>query len=289
MRSMEKVSRNTIIYRCRAGPTRLVAKVQLTKPARVVEAEFEILRDMGRRLGGSRVRALKPIALFPELGVLLTEEEDGISLREILEVACREPRDGWERAESALDQSAEALRAFHDAYGADDPDRASVVRQYLDFSPKNLLIQEESRAPGRGRVVLMDPPEEEVWGERTDDVGGFCFDVTRIGFLPRFVLSWPVRGRIDRLKARFISAYFGDLGDQKSAVLGAVKDAEGRRAMQALGWYARPWRYPSVAKETARLCYLGPLTAAYRLGGIHRSHSNVRRMLDRARAHEAMP
>lgn len=287
--SVEKVSRNTIIYRCTAGSTRLVAKAQLTKPGAVVSAEFDMLRDMGRRLGGSPVRSLNPIALFPELGVLLTEEEGGTSLREILEVACRDPRGGWERAESALRASAEALRAFHDAYEADDAHRTSDVRRYLDFSPKNLLIQDQQRNPSRGRVVLMDPPEEEVWGKRTEDIGGFCFDVTRIGFLPRFLLRWPVRRRIDRLKAQFISDYYGELGNQRTAVLEAVKEAEGRRAMQALRWYSRPWRYPSVVKETARLCYLGPLTAAYRFGGIHRSHSGIRRLLASVRSQEIAP
>src|SRR5690606_30415222 len=129
---------------------------------------------------------------------------------------------------------------------------------YLDFSPRNLMIQKDLGEGGRVRVVLMDPPEEEVWASRTEDIGGFCFDVTRIGFLPRFVFKRSVQHQIARFKALFVSGYYEACGERITAVLGQVKDAECRRAVQALQWYSKPWRYPSMVKETARLCYLGP-------------------------------
>lgn len=282
--SEEWVSRNTIVYRCRMGAQRFVAKAQATKPAAVVMAEYDMLQDMARRFRKRRVRGLRPVAMFPDLGVLVTEEEDGKALRELVEEACVGSKRQWVEATSAVEASAVALHLFHDTYGErSDPDTAGMVcvRWYMDFSPKNVLVKSLSEELEVPEVVLMDPPEEEKWKARTEDIGGFCYDLARTRYLPRFIWRPAVSRKIDWFKARFIHSYYQAAGDQYGEqALEHIKEAEYRRATQALKWYLTPWRYNSVLKETLRLCYLGPLTATYRVSGIHRSHSNVRRLLN---------
>jgi len=277
-------SRNTIVYRCRIGDRRAVAKAQSTKPGEVVEAEYHMLLDMADKFRDRSSRGLRPLALFPELGVLVTEEENGTPLRALVETACQGSKRAWVDAASGVESAAKALRRFHDAFGErSDPDskNEAVVRWYMDYSPKNVLVQSVALESEEPHVVLMDPPEKEEWRPRTEDIGGFCYDMTRIRFLPRFIWKPSVSGKIDWFKAKFIRGYFQMEHERFGAtVLERIKEAEYRRATQALRWYMRPWRYRSVLKETLRLCYLGPLTAGYRASGIHKSHANVRRLLD---------
>lgn len=281
--SEERTSRNTVIYRCRIGNERLVAKAQITKPASVAVAEYQILQEMHQRFGTGAVRSLRPVALFRDLGVLVTKEEQGTSLRSLLEGACEDPSSHWYAATAGVRAAAWALRAFHDAYPGPDHHEdgpSHLVRTYMDFSPKNVLIRTEAATSGP-EVILMDPPEEERWGDRADDVGGFCFDMTRVSFLPGFLFRRSASVRIDWLKAWFLHSYYRPwYGGAWGTVCRRVKGAECRRADQALRWYLRPWRYSSVLKETARLCYLGPITALHRFRGVHRSYSRVERFLE---------
>jgi hypothetical protein len=276
------VSRNTVIYRCVVGDSQLIAKVQLTKPPSVVVAEYHMLRDMENRLNGSAARGLRPVAVLEDLGVLVTEEEAGETLREVIESACRRPEKAWLRAVAGVDAAARALRAFHGAYRRPLGAGQSEVRWYLDFSPKNVLIQSGMAGQGLPPVVLMDPPEEERWGSPHEDIGGFCYDMTRVRFLPEFLWNSSVAQSIDRLKARFIHQYFLPTNPHDLIqVLPEIRAAEYRRASQALRWYLKPWRFRSVGKEVLRLCYLGPLTAAYRARGLRLSHSNITELLQR--------
>jgi hypothetical protein len=277
IRTMQRASRNTVVYRGLLGATPIVAKAQLTKPASVAVAEYHMLRALEHTSLGPAVRALRPVAVLEELGVLVTEEELGEHVRTVIEAACRRPEAGWNRAVAAVSLAAGALRSFHNAYASPADDRSGPsarVRCYLDFSPKNLLIR-GCESSGM-EMILMDPPEEEKWGSRCEDIGGFCFDMSRIRFMPGNLGSRAVAERVDRLKACFIEQYFDTLDVVAlTAQLPGIAAAEHRRATQALGWYLRPWRYPSVLRETLRLCYLGPLTALYRAAGLRASYRNV--------------
>ena len=280
----EWVSRNTVIYRGRIGTQRVVAKAHVTKPASVLAVEHDMMRSMEGVLADGMVRGLRPMAMLDELGVLVTEEEEGKSLRELIEDACRRPNEAWRNAVQGVDAAADGLRAFHQAFAPTSGVGESAtqdVRWYLDFSPKNILVR-PSIARQRPELILMDPPEVERWGNPAEDIGVFCFGVARVRFLPRFVANPSVRRITDLLKAAFIRRYFGPTESAMSTALKQIEAAEGRRALQAIYWYARPWRYPSMAKEVLRLAYLGPLTAVYRSAGLHRSHRRIESILQRS-------
>jgi hypothetical protein len=274
------VSRNTVIYRGVVDGRRIVAKAQLTKPASVVVAQFHMLADMLRRLDGSGTRSLRPVAVLEDLGVLVTEEEAGESLRAWIEAGLRGKDEDWTRAVAGVDAAARALRCFHAAYQRPVAVGVSALREvrwYLDYSPKNVLIAAGGADPA---VVLMDPPEEERWGSPYEDIGGFCYGMTRIRFLPEFLGDHASRRTIDQLKAWFIRQYHaGDTAPPGAAALGEIEAAEYRHASQALRRYMKPWRYRPVAKEVLRLCYLGPLTALYRHRALRRSYGAVARLL----------
>jgi len=271
IRTEERVSRNTVIYRCRAGSTPLVAKAQLTKPPAVAAAEFRMLREMQDTFGQGTIRALRPVALLDELGVVVTHEEGGDPLRSLIERALVSSGPCWDLATSVVEAAARALRLFHDSSveRLQEPREATdQVRCYMDFSSKNILVRWRDRDSAEPELVLMDPPEEEKWGDRTDDIGVYCFDLARVRFDPRFVAKPGVSKRLDRLKAHFIKSYYGDLGSKDlKHMLRKIVSAERRRAGQTLGWYLRPWRYDRMLREVARLLYLAPLTVAYLVGG----------------------
>jgi hypothetical protein len=283
-----EVSRNTVIYRCLAGNRWLIAKAQMTKPPAVAVAEYQMLREMQDRLSASAVRGLRPVTVLEDLGVLVTEEEAGESLRTLIEEACRRPQDAWLAAVTGVRAAARALREFHNAY--ERPPRSGFsgrpeVRWYLDFSPKNVLIVSSTIGEGTPSVVLMDPPEAERWGSRCEDIGGFCYDLTRVRFLPEFLWRPSAARHIDRLKAWFIHQYFlATRVEDLVLALPEIRAAERRRASHALSWYLKPWRYRSVGKEILRLCYLGPLTAVYRKWGLPLSHRNVAELLQEGEA-----
>lgn len=65
-------SRNTLVYRISNPGIRLVAKAQLAKPPEVIESEYHVLQELGKKLHTDGVRAFAPVALYPELNVLLT-------------------------------------------------------------------------------------------------------------------------------------------------------------------------------------------------------------------------
>jgi hypothetical protein len=270
----EMVSRNTIIYRCRIGTERLVAKVQPTRPRAVALAEFQMLQDLQRTLGTGQVRAVQPVAYLEDLGVLVTREESGRSLRDLVEDMLRDPGSSEAPVRAAIKAAAEALRLFHDRYR-----KGSDVRWYMDFSTKNILIT-HTLNDGVPEVVLMDPPEEELWGCREEDIGILCFDLARIRFLPQFVWRSTVPRRLDRLKALFIYHYYSheQLVTQSRSwddVLDRIGDAELRRVRQTLRWYLKPWRYERIGKEILRSCYLIPLTTLYHVAGHRRSREDV--------------
>jgi hypothetical protein len=204
-------------------------------------------------------------------------------LRTVIEAACRNPEEGWSRAVACVGAAAQALRTFHDAY--ERPSRSGsidqpCVRWYLDFSPKNILVQSEGSGKDEPRIILLDPPEDDRWGSPCEDVGGFCYDMTRICFLPEFLAKRSARQTIDRLKACFIRSYYESTHvASQDYPLREIEAAEYRRASQALIWYTKPWRYDAVMKEVLRLCYLGPLTALYRTRGLPRSYRTVGQLL----------
>jgi hypothetical protein len=280
IRTEERVSRNTVIYRCRAGPALLVAKAQMTKPPEVAAAEYRMLRELQGTFGEGKIRALRPIALIDHLGVVVTHEEAGDTLRSLIERALVSSDRAWDRVTSGVGAAAKALRLFHDRSVAPlrtRPGETDRVRCYMDFSSKNILLRWRDPDSAEPELVLMDPPEEERWGDRTEDIGVFCFDLARVRFHPRFVAKSRVSKRLDWLKAGFIKSYYGDLRSiDLEHTLGKITSAERRRAREALGWYLRPWRYDRMLTEIARLLYLAPLTVSYLAGGSRFSARRVR-------------
>jgi len=276
---IEKVSRNTLIYRIEGGSQRFVAKVQMTKPASVVAAEYNLLCELVKRLSTGGIRSLYPVALYPELGVLLTCEETGNSIRAYVDRGIHS-KDGSEartRAESLMEHAAYALYRFHTAFGIHkDKDGTELARRYLDYSPRNLLVVGSKEGE---EIVLLDPPEFEEDGSIHLDLGTFCFDLARAGFMPGALLQLSQRW-LDRLKWQFLSTYFDYLGRRLTATdLEVVCKSEQARAAKVLGWYARFFRYRSWPQEFARFLYFSPLVIWYRIFPIKRSYRLMRREL----------
>ena len=77
LESVRVSSRNTVVYRVRGGDTPLFCKVERgTRPV-FVEDEYAMLLKLQRRLAGAGLRALVPLAVYPDLRALVSREEAG--------------------------------------------------------------------------------------------------------------------------------------------------------------------------------------------------------------------
>jgi hypothetical protein len=274
-------SRNTVIYRVRAGGGRLVVKAARHAAAAADLAGAEAtLRALEQGFAGPRVRALTPVCVLPEIGALVTREEAGEPLRAVIDRAIAGGASSPERGRAAalMDLAAEALHCFHCRFGlaagaAGPPGGLETARLYLDFSPRNLLV-----GPGPAEetaVVLLDPPAAEERGEPHRDLGAFAFDLARAAFPPRALARRP-EAWLDELKLRFLRAYFQRLGRAPGrGDLRAVERAEAARARQALRWYARFHRYRGWPRELARCLYCAPLVGLYLAAGLRRSYRRL--------------
>lgn len=266
IQSVKTTSRNTLIYRIVGGGHRLIGKVQITKPAWVVTAEYYMLRELINRLCVDGIRSLYPVTLYPELGVLITREEAGIPLRSFIDYGIRAAP--WspirQHAETLIARAAVGLCAFHTAFGIRKGDEGfEIARRYLDYSPRNVLVA--SNSINDAELILIDPPELVEEGAVHLDIGTFCFDISRAGFMPQSLFRFKsAQLWLDSLKWRFITSYFNCLGRRvTSSDLIAIRDAEVQRAQQALQWYARFFIYRRWMVEFARFLYFSPFILWY--------------------------
>lgn len=264
-------SRNTVIYRVRAGETPLICKAELaTRPASV-QCEYEMLLELQRRLSGP-VRPLVPVAVYPEIGVLVTREEPGETVRRYIDRAVADPKLRG-TVEDLMDPCAEALHRFHGAFGIARHDGLEHACSYMDFHPGNLLVTSEERRT----LVMMDPPPKEPMKPVHFDIGTFCFGIARAGFTPyalgRFPQQW-----LDKLKADFVAAYFRRLGRPvRASDLSSMKRFERRRAGRAVLRYAQFFRYRNWLREFARLAWFSPIIGAYVALHLPRSYRRLAR------------
>lgn len=251
-------SRNTVIYRVTSESGRLICKAELdTRPASVDE-EYRMLGELQRRMAGSGVRSLVPVAVYPELGVLVTREEPGETVRRYIDRALA---DAQRRCfvEGLMEPCAEAIYRFHAAFGLAREGGVEHACSYMDFHPGNLLVTSEERRT----LVMMDPPPKEPARPVHFDLGTFCFGIARAGFTPftlgRFPQQW-----LDRLKADFVAAYFRHLGRPVGAAdLARIEAIERHRAGRALLRYAQFFRYRNWPREIARLAWFSPIIGGY--------------------------
>jgi hypothetical protein len=250
-------SRHTRIYRVRTQTMALVCKAERGTRKSMLEAEFRKLVELQQRLAGSGLRSLEPVAVYPELGVLVTREEPGETVRAYIDRGIASAALRGE-AEALMAPCAEVLFGFHRLFG----------QSYTDFHPGNLLVTP------RG-LVMMDPPPLERDRTPQWDLGLFCFGIARAGFAPLAIARSPQRW-LDELKAGFVAAYFGRLGravtrDDLEAIR-ASERARGRRAMRS---YARFRRFPNWPLELVRMAWFCPVIAAYLAWRLPRSYAGL--------------
>jgi hypothetical protein len=276
---VEETSRNTVICRVSGGGQKFVAKVQMTKPPSVVEGEFHSLQKLEMCKSVAGLRFLCPVAFYPELGVLITREESGISLRTIIDrgIASREFSADRKLAEDLVSQAAFGLYAFHTLFNIQTGRNGSMqARRYLDYSPKNILVTQEQYSR---EIVLLDPPEYQEEGSVYLDLGTFCFDVARAAFMPAAILRVP-HCWLDRLKWLFLKSYFScherPLSDYD---LHRVRLGEEARVRQTLMWYAGFLKYRKWPVEMLRFLYFSPMVLLYKHVQIRRSFGRLKKFL----------
>lgn len=269
--SRELYSRNTLIYRLSIGDRRFVAKIQLSQQLEELATEYEVLKDLETRLSGD-VASLKPVAFFPELYALVTVEEQGLPLRYYVDESIRSGSEETRvKTRRFIRRAAAALHRFHFQFGIDPDERQ--VRQYLDYSPRNVLIKDD-RA-----VILMDPPEHERFGSVHEDLGVFCFDLSRAAFMPSAIVRFPAEW-LDALKFEFLMTYMRCLGRSLTeSDLVAVRAGEKQRATNALSWYANFYKYRAWPREFARWAYFTPMISLYLKSGLTQSYRRLQRNL----------
>lgn len=272
LRELRMHSRNTAIFRVACGDRRLVCKAELGGRRSYVEEEHGMLRVLQQRLAGSGVRSLSPVAIYPELRVLVTREESGQTVRHVLDQALRSAAGSPTRrlGLSLMERSADALYRFHAAFGLRRDERGvELAASYMDFHPGNLLVGAD------GSLIMIDPPPREPERPVQFDLGRFCFGVARAGFTPGALPRRPQRW-LDALKAAFVGAYFTRLGRAATAEdIAAIKASEHSRARRAIKRYGQFHRFPNWPAELARLAYFTPLICAYVAFHLPRSYRRL--------------
>lgn len=160
-----------------------------------------------------------------------------------------------------MDDAARAVFSYHQVYGITHG-RDGIVssRRYLDCSSRNFLVTESQHET---EIVLMDPPEFEKNGPVHLDLGVFCFDLSRAGFLPVSLIRHP-QTWLHHLKEKFLKAYFSYLGHTFSSQdISEVREGEKLRARQVLGFYARFMQFPNWPYEFLRFGYFTPFIFLY--------------------------
>jgi hypothetical protein len=273
---MRGSSRNTLIYRARAPRGDLVCKVATGEREVEPALEHRALLELRNCLAGSDFRCLEPVAVYPELGVLVTREEPGATVRHYLDAALASPRQAEARrfTEALMERCAAALFRFHAGFGLTRDERGfEQARCYVDFHPGNLLVP----AGGHTGLVLMDPPQEPQVNLVHADLATFCFSLARAGFAP-FALARGSQGWLDELKATFLAAYFRRLGrapgERDFARLEALEQARARRARRRYGQFLQYRNWPV---ELARLAYFAPIIRGYAAFHLPRSYERIAR------------
>jgi len=277
--SIAASSRNTLIYRVRKGDTPLVCKADLGTRTTWMADEYQKLVELQERLAGTGARSLVPIAVYPDLGVLVTREEPGDTARRYIDRALAAGPGSEERriTEDLMDPCAEALFRFHVTFGLRRGDRAPErVVSYSDFHPGNLLV---SPTDGELTIVMMDPPPKEKGRTAHWDIGTFCFGIARAGFTPygvtRFSQNW-----LDELKARFIRGYFERLGRSVTDDdLQRIRASELARGARAIKRYTEFHRFPRWPVEFARMAFFSPIIGIYVIFHLRRSYRRIARLL----------
>lgn len=171
------------------------------------------------------------------------------------------------------------MHTFHAKFGIEkSPKGNEIVSQYLDYSPRNILIAGDTR---HIETILVDPPEYEQRGTVYLDLGTFCFDLARASFTPN-VFSISSLAWLDQLKWEFLKSYFLYLGRPLRLIdLTSVRNWEESRANRVLYWYSRFFRYKTWPKELARFLYFSPVVIWYKYMYLNRSYSWLSRQLAR--------
>lgn len=275
LESVSASSRNSLIYRVRADDAPLVCKADLGTRRISISREYGKLQELERRLRGTGVRSLVPVAVYPDLGVLVTREEPGHSVRHYIDRAMGASARSDERpaVEALMEPCAEALFRFHSAFGLHAGEGGlEYAASYMDFHPGNLLA---AFRDGRPAVVMMDPPTREKERPVHWDIGTFCFGIARAGFTPHAILRLQ-QCWVDRLKAKFIAEYFRRLGRSATqADLERIQASERWRAWRALKRYAQFYRFRNWPREMARMAYFSPIVSAYVVFRLKKSYRSI--------------
>jgi hypothetical protein len=266
-------SRNTILLRLKseADGATYIGKLYRAKSIDFIVHEYAVLLDLQKTLIGTGVRALIPYALLEDVGLMITAEEHGSSLQQLIQRgnSRRTTDQSAMEIHAFLEKAAAGIYHFHSAYGLKKNNRdLEESRLYLDYCPANVMITDGVRR----EVVLLDPPEREEHGSVHNDLGTFCFELSRIGLRPNRVIGFK-HSSVPRFKKIFVNAYFELLGRAITAHdIDAVKEAERTRARAARSWYYPFWRYEKPWIEFARAAWFVPIITLYASALLERTY-----------------
>jgi hypothetical protein len=278
---------NADFYRMRTPSDDLMLKIMVSKPAAVLDVEFDALRSLAAIASESkRFRIPQPRVRLAELSAYVTEYREGRLLTDLFLAGPREPG----AIVDASRRCGEVLADIHHAWQVPEApfDAAGVVddltthagwrftaaeesvleavvartdglsvpnaRLYLDFDPVNVLVGPDSMP------CLLDPPEAVLTGPVHWDVGVFLLGLRRAGWRR----PWTVRrGRTIGVEAgrAFLDAY----RSCNRTALAAAPDLlpvtlfELVRLAQLSVWWLAPTQFRQKLTGFARTAYGWPL------------------------------
>lgn len=243
-------SRNTSIVMGTLDGERVIVKYsRLLKNS--AHREFRAYEALTNVVHLSAFGSPRPIAYSDEGGLIVTEFIPGESLSSVLQLLQGSGKEvDYQNLLEYIAFFGEALRCFHEN-SVSHPSNGTV-RQYLDFSPSNLIVGNTSQ------LYLIDPPGEEAFDIAERDIGVTMFELVRTA------LHWKsFRGikRLPQIRRTFIKGYRLD-GEQTSAAINleAVHGYEYAHIFAVIKRYMQFYKYPDwIWQFTRALVYIPSL------------------------------
>jgi len=250
-------SRNTKIYCFEVEGQAYIAKLNSTMSSDDLYTEYVQYTNLQDLLEPYDVRSLDPIAFVKEMGVIITKEEKGITLHDLLlqYLDSVHSEKILQKLVLAVEKSAYALYTYHNVYNK-NVTKERKSKSYLDFSPSNILLAESE-------IIILDLPEKNITQSVYFDLGVFCFELNRV-FLKRKKWFGQQFSIANHLKYTFIQKYHQLYGESITHEnLDKVKQNEVFRIKKVIRYYRNFRKYDDVIMQFLRCMFIVPVILFY--------------------------
>jgi len=266
-------SRNTKIYCFDVEGQTYIAKLNATMSTSELITEFQQYKSLQDLFKPFKVRSLIPIAFVKEMGVIITREEKGDTLQDLLLKICNDTNNerNFRDISLAVEKSAYALYAFHRVHNENFPIEKRS-KSYLDFSPSNIILREDE-------IVLLDLPEKNETKDVYFDIGVFCFEISR-AFLKNKKWMGKEISISNNLKYRFLQRYHQLCGNEfNSDVLNKVQENEILRIKKVISYYKSFYKYDDYIKQFMRYILIVPVILVYSKLILPKGYEEIKNLL----------